>query len=76
MKALLLAIGQLDDPACFGVLVRSVALALAAYLALLAGSIWGDPRAAGELQLAGMAGGAARHRWASCWRRSGCSCRP
>ena len=40
MKALLLAIGQLDDPACLGVLVRSVALALLAYAALLASSIW------------------------------------
>ena len=41
MRALLLAIGQLDDPACLGVLVRSVGLALLAYAALLAGSIWG-----------------------------------
>ena len=41
MTALLLAIGQLDDPACLGVLVRSVVLALVAYVALLAGSIWG-----------------------------------
>ncbi len=40
MKALLLAIGQLDDPACFAVLLRSVALALVAYVALLAGGIW------------------------------------
>ncbi|MEJ1975007.1 MAG: hypothetical protein WDN49_02060 [Acetobacteraceae bacterium] len=41
MTPLLLAFGQLDDPACFGVLVRSVALALVAYLLLLAASIWG-----------------------------------
>jgi CysZ protein len=41
MTPLLLAFGQLDDPACFGVLVRSVVLALIAYLALLAASIWG-----------------------------------
>jgi uncharacterized protein involved in cysteine biosynthesis len=38
---LLLAIGQLDDPACLGVLVRSALLALVAYVLLLAGSIWG-----------------------------------
>jgi uncharacterized protein involved in cysteine biosynthesis len=38
---LLLAIGQLDDPACFGVLARSVGLALLAYLLLLAASIGG-----------------------------------
>jgi uncharacterized protein involved in cysteine biosynthesis len=38
---LLLAIGQLDDPACFGVLARSVGLALLAYLLLLGASIWG-----------------------------------
>jgi CysZ protein len=36
-----LAIAQLDDPACFGVLTRSVGLALVAYILLLAGSIWG-----------------------------------
>ena len=41
MRALLLALGQLDDPACFGVLARSVGLALLAYVALMAGSIWG-----------------------------------
>ncbi len=41
MKALLLGLAQLDDPACAGVLVRSVGLALVAYVALLAGSIWG-----------------------------------
>ncbi len=41
MTPLLLAFGQLDDPACFGVLVRSVALALAAYLVLLVASVWG-----------------------------------
>ncbi len=41
MRALLLALGQLDDPACFGVLIRSVGLALLAYVALMAGSIWG-----------------------------------
>ena len=41
MRALALAIGQLDDPTCFGVLVRSVGLALLAYVLLLAGSIWG-----------------------------------
>ena len=41
MKALVLAIGQLDDPACFGVLGRSIGLALLAYLLLVAGSIWG-----------------------------------
>ncbi len=37
----MLAVGQLDDPACVGVLVRSVGLALVAYLLLMAGSIWG-----------------------------------
>ncbi len=41
MTALLLALGQLDDPACFGVLWRSAAAALLAYLLLLAGSVWG-----------------------------------
>ena len=41
MRALLLAIAQLDDPACTGVLVRSVGLALLAYAALIGGSIWG-----------------------------------
>ncbi len=41
MKALLLGIAQLDDPACLGVLVRSLVAALVAYLALLAVSIWG-----------------------------------
>ncbi len=41
MKALWLGLAQLDDPACAGVLVRSVGLALVAYVALLAGSIWG-----------------------------------
>ena len=41
MRALLLALGQLDDPACFGVLIRSVALSLLAYVALMAASIWG-----------------------------------
>lgn len=39
MKALLLAFGQLDDPACFGVLLRSVGLALLAYVLLLLGSV-------------------------------------
>ena len=41
MTALALAVAQLDDPACFGVVTRSVALALVAYALLLAGSIWG-----------------------------------
>ncbi len=41
MTALLLAIGQMDDPACFGVLARSVGLALLAYALLLLGSVWG-----------------------------------
>ena len=41
MTPLLLAFGQLDDPACFGVLLQSVGLALLAYLLLLGGSIWG-----------------------------------
>ncbi len=41
MRALLLALGQLEDPACAGVLARSVGLALLAYVALMAGSIWG-----------------------------------
>ncbi len=41
MKALMLAVGQLDDPAWLGVLVRSVAAALAAYLALLGLAVWG-----------------------------------
>ncbi len=41
MTALLLAFGQLDDPAWFGVLVRSVALTLVAYVVLLVASIWG-----------------------------------
>ncbi len=40
MRALLLALGQLDDPTCLGVLGRSVGLALLAYVALMAGSIW------------------------------------
>ncbi len=41
MTPLALALAQLDDPACFGALVRSVLLALVAYALLLAGSIWG-----------------------------------
>ena len=41
MRALLLGIAQLDDPACAGVLARSVAIALIAYVAMMAGSIWG-----------------------------------
>ena len=41
MRALLLGLAQLDDPDCAGVLGRSVALALAAYAALIALSIWG-----------------------------------
>ncbi len=41
LTALVLALGQLDDPACMGALVRSVLLALLAYVLLLAGSIWG-----------------------------------
>ena len=41
VRALFLALGQLDDPACFGVLVRSVGLALLAYVLLLGGSVWG-----------------------------------
>lgn len=41
MTPLGLAIAQLDDPACFGVLTRSVGLALVAYALLLGGSIWG-----------------------------------
>ncbi len=40
MGPLLLAIGQLDDPAMGGVLVRSVALALASYVLLLGGGFW------------------------------------
>ncbi len=41
VKALFLAIAQLDDPACVGVLVRSVLLSLLAYGLLLAVGIWG-----------------------------------
>lgn len=41
VKALLLAITQLDDPACVGVMVRSVGLSLLAYGILLALGIWG-----------------------------------
>ena len=41
MTPLALAFAQLDDPACFGALVRSVGVALLAYALLLAGSIWG-----------------------------------
>ena len=41
MRALLLGIAQLDDPACFGVLARSIGLALLAYIVLLLLSIWG-----------------------------------
>ena len=41
VKALFLAIAQLDDPACVGVLVRSVLLSLLAYGVLLAVGIWG-----------------------------------
>jgi CysZ protein len=41
LTPLALALAQLDDPACFGALVRSVLLTLAAYALLLAGSIWG-----------------------------------
>ena len=41
MTPLALAFAQLDDPACLGALVRSVLLALAAYVLLLAGSVWG-----------------------------------
>ncbi len=48
---------QLDDPACFGVLVRSVALALLAYVLLLAGQRLGHPRPARQRALAGLAGG-------------------
>ncbi len=41
MTPLLLALGQLDDPAWFGVLARSIGLALLAYALLLLGSVWG-----------------------------------
>lgn len=41
MKPIWLAVAQLDDPACFGVLLRSVALTFAALMLLLAGSVWG-----------------------------------
>ncbi len=41
MKPLWLAFAQLDDPTCFGVLLRSVGLSLAATAALLLGSVWG-----------------------------------
>ena len=41
MTALLLALGQLDDPAFFGVLWRSAGLALLSYVTLLAISVWG-----------------------------------
>ncbi len=41
MTPLALALAQLDDPACWGTLVRSVLLALVAYALLLAGSIGG-----------------------------------
>ena len=41
MRPLWLAIAQLDDPACFGVLLRSVALTFLATAGLLAGSVWG-----------------------------------
>lgn len=41
LRALALAVAQLDDPACLGVLVRSVVLALVAYVLLMAGGIWG-----------------------------------
>ncbi len=41
VRAVLLALGQLDDPACAGVLVRSVLVSLLAYAVLLGGGIWG-----------------------------------
>ncbi|WP_158744657.1 EI24 domain-containing protein [Acidisphaera sp. L21] len=41
MKALWLAVAQLDDPACLSVLIHSVLLSLVAYAILLGGSIWG-----------------------------------
>ena len=41
VRALLLGLAQLDDPACAGVLARSIGLALLAYVALIAASIWG-----------------------------------
>ena len=41
VRALLLAVAQLDDPACAGVLARSIGLSLLAYGLLLAGSVWG-----------------------------------
>lgn len=41
MRPIALALGQLDDPAFLGALVRSVLLALAAYAVLLAGSAYG-----------------------------------
>ena len=40
MKPLLLAFAQLDDPRIFGVLLRSVGLALLAYALMIVGSIW------------------------------------
>ena len=63
MKPIWLAIAQLDDPACFGVLVRSVALTFLALVLLLLGSVWGIHAPAAELSLAGLAGGHLRHHW-------------
>ena len=41
MRALMLAVAQLDDPACAGVLARSIGLTLLAFVVLLGGSTWG-----------------------------------
>lgn len=57
MRALLLAIGQLDDPACSGVLARSVTLALVAYAGLLALGIWGIRYLLASVQWAGWIAG-------------------
>lgn len=55
MRPLWLALGQLDDPRCLGVLVRSVALALLAYVLLLTAGLWGIHALLGGLWGAGWA---------------------
>ncbi len=74
---LLLAIGQLDDPAVVGVLVRSVLLALAAYGLLLAAGSGGSRALLATLHWPALDGwlGATLGTSACCCSPSGCSCR-
>src|SRR3954453_1601208 len=61
LEPLIRAVAQLTDPILLGVVIRSLLLSLAAFLALLAGSVWllGDVVGHGGWLgwLAGIAGG-------------------